>query len=511
MKNNGNLSFTKGIEISVKESIRKLCSGGFGSFHVVVLGDFMLDCYIHGETNRISPEAPVPVVKFLEEKNVPGGAGNVVANLIGLGLSVTALGRVGKDLNADDLLSLPDMIKADVSSMLRSGRTIVKTRILGSGRHQMLRLDREDIVPLCEDEVETISNELSLRLTAGVNAVVISDYAKGFCSANLCFRVINLCHEYGVPVFIDPKSKDWLCYSGAFLVTPNLKEFRLIAGVDSANSDEDIVLYGTEILKKFSIDNLLVTRSEKGSTLINNTGFKHERASAVEVYDVSGAGDTMISAVTAFFAAGLPLAECIAIANLASQIVIGKIGTYPIKADDLLRVVSESDALYNEKTRYTASYCSEKIITDFNKAKNICDQWKENNERVIFTNGCFDILHAGHIDSLIGAKSLGDRLVVGLNSDDSVKKLKGEGRPINSEFDRAKVLAALAAVDLIVVFNEETPEELLCVLLPNVLVKGGDYKEEEIAGREYADEVVILPLTPGYSTTGIIEKMDKIK
>lgn len=511
MKDNGNLSFTKKIETSVKENIRKLCSGGFGSFHVVVLGDYMLDRYIHGETDRISPEAPVPVVKFLAEKNVPGGAGNVVANLIGLGLSVTAIGRVGKDLNADDLLALPDMMKADLSPMLRSGRTIVKTRILGSGRHQMLRLDQEDIVSLCEDEVETVLNELRVRLRAGVNAVVISDYAKGFCSPCLCFSVINLCREYRVPVFIDPKNKDWKYYRGAFLVSPNLKEFRLIAGVDLANSDEEIVLYGTEILKKFSIDNLLITRSERGATLINRTGFKHERARAVEVYDVSGAGDTMISTIAAFFAAGLPLAECVSIANLASQIVIGKIGTYPIKMDDLLLAAHELDTVDCEKKRYIVGDCSKKIATDFNKAKNICDQWKKNNERVIFTNGCFDILHAGHIDSLIGAKILGDHLVVGLNSDDSVKKLKGEGRPVNSQFDRAKVLAALAVVDLIVVFNEDTPEELLCMLRPNVLVKGGDYKKEDVSGREFADEVVILPLTPGYSTTGIIEKMDKIK
>lgn len=511
MMDNGNLSFTKKIETSVKESIKKLCSGGFGSFHVVVLGDYMLDRYIHGETDRISPEAPVPVVKFLEERNVPGGAGNVVANLIGLGLSVTAIGRVGKDLNADDLLGLPDMIKADLSPMLRSGRTIVKTRILGSGRHQMLRLDREDIVSPCEDEIETVLNELLVRLRAGTNALVISDYAKGFCSAALCCRVINLCREYKVPVFIDPKSKDWLRYSGAFLITPNLKEFRIITGVDLANLDEEIVLYGTEILRKFSIDNLLVTRSEKGSTLISSSGFKHERTRAVEVYDVSGAGDTMISTVAAFFVAGLPLVECISIANLASQIVIGKIGTYPIKADDLLLAVRKMEDVHCEKTPYIDGCCSEKIITDFNKAKNICDQWKKDNERVIFTNGCFDILHAGHIDSLSGAKGLGDRLVVGLNSDDSVKKLKGQGRPVNSQFDRAKILAALTAVDLIVVFNEETPEELLSVLRPNVLVKGGDYKEEEIAGRQYADELVILSLTKGYSTTRIIQKAGNTK
>ncbi|MCE5202233.1 MAG: bifunctional heptose 7-phosphate kinase/heptose 1-phosphate adenyltransferase [Synergistaceae bacterium] len=504
--------FIKKTEMSVKENIRKFCSGGLSQLHVAVIGDYMLDRYIYGDAYRISPEAPVPVVKFSEEKIVPGGAGNVVANLIGMGLSVTAIGRVGNDLYGEALIKiLSSLMRAEVSSILISGGTIVKTRILGGGHQQMLRLDQEEIVSPSEAEIEKILHSLGELIRSGLKSVVISDYGKGFCTPELCHRVIELCRRYSIPVFVDPKDKDWLHYSGAFLVTPNMKELRLIAGADIANEDEEIVYYGTEIMRKFRLDNLLVTRSDKGATLINSSGSRHERASAVEVYDVSGAGDTMIATVAAFFTAGLPLPECVSIANIASQIVVGKIGTYPIKSEDLLQAVLEPDFSAEEKNGYYTRVSPEDKIASRSQAKSICDKWKKEGRRVIFTNGCFDILHVGHIDLLVDAKKLGDRLVIAVNSDDSVRRLKGAGRPVNPGHARAKVLAALEAVDLVVMFDEDTPAELLSQLRPHVIVKGGDYRKEDVAGREYSDEVVILPLTQGYSTTETIEKMGYTK
>ena len=509
--NEKNNSYNKHISTDLAERIMGFCKTGCKGLNVAVIGDYMLDRYIYGEVGRISPEAPVPVVRFSEEKAVPGGAGNVAANLAGLGLSVTAIGRVGSDLYGDMLLDLPLMKQADISNMLRLGSTTVKTRILGNGRQQMLRLDREEI--FCPDmqASETMLEALSKGIQNGISNVIISDYGKGLCTPFLCGKVIQICREHKVPVFVDPKGRDWLRYSGAFLVTPNMEELRLAAGSDIKNDDSEIVRYGTEMLGKFGIDNILVTRSDKGATLINDSGFRHERANAVEVYDVSGAGDTMIAAVAAFFAGGLDLADCIAAANLASQIVVGKIGTYPIRSDDLLHEVMKISATHRKPYLFFQERDPESKITDWKTAVKICDGLKKENKKIIFTNGCFDILHAGHTDLINRARSLGDCLIVGLNSDESVQRLKGTGRPVNKCADRARVLASMQAVDIVVVFSEDTPSELLSHIRPGIIVKGGDYKKEDIAGREYADEVVILPFVKGHSTTGIIGRLGRLK
>ena len=509
--NGKNIIWTKHDSADMADSILKICRFESSGLKVAVIGDYMLDSYIYGDVGRISPEAPVPVVRFSAEKNVPGGAGNVVANLIGLGLSVTAIGRVGNDTYGDMLLGLPSMKQADISNILRLGSTIVKTRIIGAGRQQMLRLDREDIVYPDEATADAVLHALYENINAGVSNVIISDYGKGFCTHDLCRRIISLCLKHKIPVFVDPKGRDWHCYRGAFLVTPNMEELRLVAESDIANDDDQIVSRGTEILQKFGIENILVTRSEKGATLINSAGFKHERANVVEVYDVSGAGDTMIATVAAFFAGGLHLDACVAVANLASQIVVGKIGTYPIRSDDLVIEVSKMKECHAETDIYITSRSPDKKIMDMKKAEAVCDKLKKENKKLIFTNGCFDILHAGHIDMLNRARLLGDCLIIGLNSDDSVRRLKGLERPVNSCIDRAGILASMEAVDIVVVFNEDTPSELLSHLRPNIIVKGGDYVKEDVAGSEYADDVVIMPLLKGYSTTGIIDRLRCVK
>lgn len=461
-----------------------------------VIGDFMLDEYVYGEVDRISPEAPVPVLKYEGEKFVPGGAGNVTANLEGLGLSVCAIGRTGCDSYGHALIELPVMKAADISMMIRDGSSIVKTRVLGGGRQQIVRIDREDFVSPREAQIDDILRNLKKLIESGLDAVIISDYGKGFCSPELCGKIITLCRGNGVKTFVDPKCSNWSKYAGAFLVTPNIRELSQAIGEEVHNEDDIIVSKGRQILKEYELENLLVTRSEKGATLITNSGFSHSRADSVEVFDVSGAGDTMIATVAAFSVAGLPLEECVDIANVASQVVIGKVGTCPITIEELEETILSKESLQKNK-----------IAEDSCVAEILCKKWKKAGLKVVFTNGCFDILHAGHIDSLKRAKQLGDKLIVGLNSDESVRKLKGPDRPVNSERARAAVLSALEFVDLVVLFNEDTPVKLLSLLRPDVLAKGGDYSPEDVVGREFAGQVVILPLLDGYSTTGIIQKI----
>ena len=495
-------------DFSAEENINRLCSGGFDSFHVVVIGDYMLDRYVYGEAKRISPEAPVPVLEFSEEKLAPGGAGNVLANLAGLGLSVTSIGRTGYDRYADDLLGLPAMTFADTSHMIRSGRTIVKTRVMGSRRQQILRIDQEEMITPDEKEIENVLSSLKECIAKGVNGVVISDYGKGFCSPDLCRSVISLCKKHEVPVFVDPKNKDWSHYSGAFLISPNMRELRLVTGMDINNEDEEIVRYGVGLAEKYHIENLLVTRSEKGATLINNLGYVHERVTTkAEVYDVSGAGDTMIAVVTAFFIAGIPLKDAISVANIASQIVIGKIGTYAINAKTLLNGIQRIKMTDSYEIGRNFGKRPVNKLVNWQEANVICSKLRNEDKKIIFTNGCFDILHSGHVDLLTSARHMGDCLVVAVNSDDSVRRLKGRERPVNSSEDRVKILSALEVVDFVVIFEEDTPERLLSLLHPDIIVKGGDYNKEDVSGREPAGEVVIFPLKKGFSTTSIINKI----
>ncbi len=480
-----------GLSKGLVEKARQICSGRFEDCRVAVAGDLMLDCYISGKVKRISPEAPVPVVRMTDEKFVLGGAGNALANLSGLGVQIIPAGRLGSDADGERFLANPVMSAADTAHIVKKDVTSIKTRILG-GHQQMLRLDREHYIETTEEEAKEISVSL---MNEKPGCVVISDYGKGFCSEALCRELAAQCAENSTPLLVDPKKADWSCYSGAYLITPNVKELGEASGQEIKNEDSEIVNAARGLLQKYSIENVLVTRSEKGASLVSKTDVKHIPASAVEVYDVSGAGDTTIATIAAFLAAGLELSECCELANLASQFVVGKVGTYPIKAEDLLGLLKEAGFSYMDK------------IAGREAAAKTCAEWKAAGRKVIFTNGCFDIIHSGHIDSLNKAKELGDRLIVGLNSDASVKRLKGESRPVNGEADRAKILAALEAVDLVIVFGEDTPRELLSVLHPNVIAKGGDYLPEQVAGREFADEVTIIPLTQGYSTTGIIEKI----
>ena len=474
---------------------------------VAVIGDLMLDRYIYGAVTRISPEAPIPVVKFQRERCVPGGAGNVVANLCGLGAAVKVFGCIGPDREGQMLNKLLSSLLESRSSvdctnvvhLFSSGCTTVKTRIIGGTQQQMLRLDREEPVSLSSEQEQTLIRQLFMLCDKGLKSILLSDYGKGVCSPELCRDVIDLCHVKHIPVFVDPKGKDWSRYSGAELVTPNLTELADAVGVPVLNDDEAILQCGKIVREKYGLKNLLITRSEKGATFIGESGYFHKPSRAVDVFDVSGAGDTMISTVAFLRSSGVDWLSCVKLANIAAQLVIGKAGTCPITYREL------KDACHG--------YCVSTNRKKLNKfysveaMENLCDSWKREGKRVVFTNGCFDVFHAGHVDSLVRARALGDRLIVGVNSDASVRRLKGPKRPINSQDKRIAVLEALECVDAVVAFSEDTPEELLSRLRPNVIAKGGDYRPSQVAGRQFADEVIILPLVKGLSSTSIIAKL----
>ncbi|GHV46429.1 bifunctional protein HldE [Synergistales bacterium] len=459
---------------------------------VVILGDIVLDRYITGSTERVSREAPIPVVVCGQETDNLGGAGNVVMNLRGLEVRVFVAGAVGRDADAEAVTR--HLSKNNVESRLfeRASPTLTKTRLLCGGQ-QVARFDHERAEELPQKDAEEAAVWLENILdSGGAEAVILSDYGLGFCTPFLCGAVIKAARSRKIPVFVDPRGSDWSRYRGATIATPNLAELSAVSG-HVKNEDGAVAEAGEKARRGAALEYLLVTRSSQGMSLIGERGVTHVPGRPIEVFDVSGAGDTVIACLAAAFAAGFSMRDAVAFANDAAHIVVTRSGTYPINAADILNESAGSAEIGG------------RIVTR-DMAAAICRRWKKDG-RVIFTNGCFDVLHAGHIDSLERARACGDRLIVGLNSDRSVRALKGASRPINSEHDRARLLGALRCVDLVVIFDEDTPRELLSELRPHVLVKGGDYDADSLPGREFVDEVVILPLTEGLSTTETIRKI----
>ena len=422
---------------------------------IAVIGDVMLDRYFYGEVKRISPEAPVPVNKVKRIKSVLGGAANVAANLAHLECRVFMGGVTGADNNREVL---------------------------------------EEMM----EETEALSLWLQNLLEAGLDGVIVSDYAKGVCSDNFVQWVIAAAHQYHVPVLIDPKGADWNKYRGCDFITPNLKEMCEAAGELVPNEDEDVLRLAQNAREKYAIKNVVVTRSERGMTLAGLDGLViNDPATAQEVFDVSGAGDTVAATLLAGAAGKLALQDAVFMANRAAGIVVAKVGTYPVHREELLK------DLLTEERKQGRGYRT----LSWSEIESLAKTWRSCGEKIVFTNGCFDILHVGHVSYLEKAARLGRHLVVGLNSDTSVRKLKGDVRPLVHELDRARVLAALACVDAVVLFEQDTPTELIEKIRPDILVKGGDYKPEEVAGREYAGEVRIIDFEDGYSTTGIVEQI----
>ncbi len=466
-----------------------LSAHAFQSASILVVGDVILDRYWSGATGRISPEAPVPVVHVTESEERPGGAANVAVNVAALGAGVTLIGVTGSDEAAGVLADRLEALRVRCRFTRVAGwPTTVKLRVL-SQHQQLIRLDFERPHP--GDGVDQLFEDFRSAL-AGAKVVILSDYAKGSL-ANV-ERIIDVARAQGKPIIVDPKGRDFSRYRGATVLTPNTKELEAVVG-PCAGRDE-LIVKGRRLCEALGLAALLVTRGERGMLLIPREGEETELpAKAREVYDVTGAGDTVVAVLATALAAGQDLEHAAAVANTAAGIVVGKLGAASVSVEEL------AGALH-EEVGAAFGIVSEEILVGFVKRARL------RGETVVMTNGCFDILHAGHVRYLAEARALGDRLVVAVNDDASVGRLKGPGRPVNPLAQRLCVLAGLRSVDWVVPFAEDTPERLICRVHPEVLVKGGDYRPEHIAGHgcvtDGGGRVIILPLVAGCSSTRVI-------
>ena len=465
------------------------------SGNVTVIGDVMLDRFWSGGSRRISPEAPVPVVNVMSQEDRAGGAGNVAVNLAHLGIDVSLVGLCGEDDHARALRACVEATGVRWNVMPCGGETIVKLRVL-SRNQQLLRMDFES--PLASYGNDLFVGYARQHL-ADADLVVFSDYAKG--SLSMVDRLLEVCREMGKPTLVDPKGLDFERYRGATVLTPNLAELEAIVG---PCNDETALLEKTETLRvSLDVQAILVTRSEAGMTLIQaGSPPQHLAASAREVYDVTGAGDTVIAVMAGCLSAGLPLSESARFANQAAGIVVAKLGTASVTPAELGAIPTSEPRPSNK----TGVMSESDLLVEIEQAK-------LTGQRVVMTNGCFDLLHPGHVSYLQQASAQGDLLVVAVNDDDSVRRLKGSSRPVNPTADRMAILAALACVEFVVPFSEDTPARLIEAVAPDVLVKGGDYKVEEIAGHESVlargGRVITLDFVEGHSTSGMLARLGK--
>jgi D-beta-D-heptose 7-phosphate kinase / D-beta-D-heptose 1-phosphate adenosyltransferase len=471
---------------------------------VLCVGDLMLDEFVYGEVSRISPEAPTPVIACKRSELMVGGAGNVARNLTALGTACIFVGIVGEDETGRALgeaLAADPLV--DARLVLDGGRQTTRKVRFVSEHHSthLLRADWEAVAPISA----TIEDGLIAHAVAAlpsVNAVVLSDYAKGTLTPRVISAVIAAAREAGKPVIVDPKGRDYSIYRGATMITPNRQELAEATHL-RARSEEEVAAAALALRDALGTNAVLVTRSEAGMTLVAQGAPVHVPAYAVRVRDVSGAGDTVVAIVAGMLALGADFESAMRAANAGAAIVVGKRGTATASIVELRARILPAATLAPE----------EKIVFDWAMLDEHLSAWRRQGLRVGFTNGCFDLLHPGHVRLLAGARGACDRLVVGLNSDESVKRLKGEGRPVQPVSARAEVLAALEAVDLVVVFEEDTPLKLIERVKPTVLVKGGDYTRETVVGHEIVEtlggEVVLVGLVPGHSTTAMVERSRK--
>lgn len=461
---------------------------------VLVIGDVMLDRYWSGNCHRVSPEAPVPIIHVQDLDERAGGAGNVALNLTALGAKTTLAGIVGDDREAEVLLDI--LANANVNLRVTkqaNWSTVTKLRVLGRNQ-QLLRMDFEG--PVDGLHLDSLYQQLE-HLIAEHDVVILSDYGKG--TLRRVQEIIQFARQQHKTVIIDPKSNDFSVYRGASLISPNMQEFQAVVG--PCRDDADIVAKGQQLMQQQQIEALLITRSEKGMTLLRQSAPPlHLPTRAREVFDVTGAGDTVVAALAASLAAGIDLERSARLANFAAGIVVRKVGSATVSVPELRR------ALQRQFNSEVGVLSEAELLTALEDAR-------AHGETIVMTNGCFDILHAGHITYLDQAKALGKRLIVAVNDDASVGRLKGPSRPINSLADRMTVLAGLRAVDWVVAFSEDTPARLIEAVAPDILVKGGDYEVTDIAGHETVlangGEVKIIPFLPGHSTSGMIDAIFK--
>ncbi|MCG8494284.1 MAG: D-glycero-beta-D-manno-heptose-7-phosphate kinase [Sneathiellales bacterium] len=478
----------------------------FESIHVLCLGDVMLDRFTYGSAGRISPEAPIPVLGISHQQSMLGGAGNVVRNILSLGGAATLVAVVGEDAEGREIRHLLEKEEKLTDALISSGRrpTTVKTRFIADGQ-QLLRADAEATHPLAKETAEKVLKSYQAALKSA-DIVILSDYAKGVLSDKVLIEAIKLAKEAGIPVIADPKSTDFSRYEGVTVLTPNRKEM-ITASNLPCGTDRECEEAARTVLKRDRIETLLVTRSESGMSLVTETAAHHIPAQAQEVFDVSGAGDSVIATLALSLGAGADTVAAAFLANLSGGLVVAKSGTAAVTAEEL------SAALHNEEVRQT-----DEKITSLTRALEIIDGWRARGLKIGFTNGCFDLIHPGHISLITQSRAECDRLIVGLNTDDSIKRLKGPDRPATNETSRAIVLASLEDINLVIPFAEDTPIDLIEAIKPDVLVKGADYTIETVVGSDlvlaYGGRVHLAELKEGFSTTRTIQKlldMDKKK
>ncbi len=468
----------------------------------LVIGDLMLDRYIIGDAQRISPEAPVPIVLQHRYQENAGGAANVASNLVQLGIHCEICGCIGIDNEGDSLLAVLQGLGIHTDYVYRSADrpTISKTRIM-SGTQQIVRVDLEDSQALNADEQSELQGLLMQALAQHPDIVILSDYAKGLLSASLCQQVIQYCRQRHIPVLVDPKGKDYAKYQGASALTPNKKEAAEACAV-SIQDNQALLQAANHLRQQLQLDFLAVTRGEEGISLLTEQQSIDIGATAKQVFDVSGAGDTVIATLAAGLLHQLPPLHALQLANIAAGIVVGKVGTVPIQRQELILTLANKELGQQTDKICTLPQLQEKLA-----------MWKQQKLKIVFTNGCFDLLHAGHVTYLEAARKTGDKLILGLNTDQSVQALKGPTRPVINEHDRARVLAALESVDAVVLFDEDTPLNLVNTLRPDVIVKGDDYREDQVVGGEqvksWGGEVKLIPLVQGRSTSNILKKINR--
>lgn len=464
--------------------------------NILVVGDLMIDHYLWGDCDRISPEAPVQVVNVAKETAVLGGAGNVVNNLHALGASVSVASVIGEDEIGKELLIMLKSLGVKTEGLVRQeGRkTSKKSRVIASNQ-QILRYDKESKEDITEDSVEKILSAIKKDLFL-YDMIILSDYGKGVLTESLCQQIISLASSQKKKVLVDPKGTDYSKYKGAHFLTPNKKEACEATGINITD-DESLLRAGEWLRSECELELSMITLSEDGIAIFDDTMHKVPTV-AKEVFDVTGAGDTVIASLAFAISSGQDIIAAAQFANAAAAVVVGKIGSATATMDEIEAYEStlhqsSSDMHIKTREELSRSVASARV----------------KNQRIVFTNGCFDILHLGHVKYLEVAKSFGDILIVGLNADSSVRKLKGPERPINPEYDRAYLLAALEVVDYVVIFDEETPFDLIKMIAPDVLVKGGDYEGKAVVGTEFAGELKLVDFVDGKSTTKTIERIKK--
>ncbi|MEV9617013.1 D-glycero-beta-D-manno-heptose-7-phosphate kinase [Aliarcobacter butzleri] len=464
--------------------------------NILVIGDLMIDHYLWGSCDRISPEAPVQVVNVKKESSVLGGAGNVINNLFTLGATVDVISVIGDDNVANELKSLLEKIKISTSNLIveNNRKTSKKSRLIAS-QQQVLRYDMESIDDINEESHKKIISNLEKNIKK-YSSIILSDYGKGVLTTKLTQDIINIANKNSVKVLVDPKGKDYSKYKGSYTLTPNKKEAQEATNIDI--KDENALINALKNLKeKCDLEVSLITLSEQGIAIFDEN-LTIKPTVAREVYDVTGAGDTVIASIAFALGNDLNINEAVSFANLAAGVVVGKLGS----------ATTTLDEIYEYESSLHKSNSNSHIKT-FEEIEKLVAKLHNLGKKIVFTNGCFDILHVGHVKYLEEARSYGDVLILGLNADSSVKKLKGESRPINNQDDRAYILASLESVDYVVIFEEETPYELIKLIKPHVLVKGGDYEGKDVVGQDIADELKLVKFVDGKSTTNTIKRIQE--